>query len=168
MLASNSGDQDPKKLEWRYRVKDRVHIPDFFEAMPDNVTVQSDKCLRFSTPLPKNSEGDEHQIEISFLKDLIKDPSIAAHMSLEEKEALVSQHLNKAVSDASLNEDLLFNEDSDDSFTLDYEIPKETLRKERICQRDKALFEKEKARREKDRLYKLERAKIEAEEKRVA
>jgi len=39
MLASNSGDQDPKKLEWRYRVKDRAHIPDFYEAMPDNVTV---------------------------------------------------------------------------------------------------------------------------------
>jgi hypothetical protein len=65
----------------------------------------------------------------------------------------------------SINEELLFNSDSDDSFTRDYEIPKETLRKEKICERDKAIFEQEKKKREQDRLYRIERAKIEEDER---
>ncbi len=73
--------------------------------------------------------------------------------------------MNKETSKVSLNEELMFDSDSDDSFTKDYQIPKETLRKEKICSRDKVIFEQEKTKREKDRLYRIERAKIEQEEK---
>ena len=47
----------------------------------------------------------------------------------------------------SIDEDLLFGEDSDDSFNKDYTIPRLTMRKERIIKRDEARFEIEKKKR---------------------
>ena len=55
---TSNGIDDVKKLEWRHRVKDRARIPDFFKSPPDNVDFRNDKSLRFSTPLPKKSDGD--------------------------------------------------------------------------------------------------------------
>ena len=60
------------------------------------------------------------------------------------------------LSDASIDEDLLFASDSDDSFTKEYNIPKKTLRKERILKKDKSRFEKEKIKREEKRVRKLQ------------
>jgi hypothetical protein len=54
-----NGNEDVNKLEWRYRVKNRAHIPDFFDEIPDNKEVFNDKSLRFSTPLPKKSDGGD-------------------------------------------------------------------------------------------------------------
>lgn len=59
-------------------------------------------------------------------------------------------------SEESLDEDMLFGTDSDDSFNQDYHIPKQTLRKERIVKRDKQRFEKEKGKREEKRVKKIE------------
>ena len=44
----------------------------------------------------------------------------------------------------SLDEALLFGSDSDDSFQRDYTITRDTLRRERLLKRDKALFAKQK------------------------
>lgn len=81
---------------------------------------------------------------------------LASNVSMEEKEVLLSQHQMRKDSDASIDDDFLFATDSDDSFTKDYNIPKETLRKERIVKRDKVRFEKEKVKRAKRRQERLE------------
>lgn len=69
----------------------------------------------------------------------------------------MEQHELRKIDDFSIDEDLLFGTDSDDSFAMDYHIPKETLRKEGIIKRDKSRFEKEKVKREKKRMEKLHR-----------
>jgi hypothetical protein len=56
--------------------------------------------------------------------------------------------MHKESSEASVDEDLIIGSDSDDSFTKDYNIPIETLRKEQIVKRDIKRFEKEKIKRE--------------------
>ena len=63
-----------------------------------------------------------------------------------------------------MDEALLFGSDSDDSFAKDYTITRDTMRRERIVHRDKAVFKKEKKQREEDRLYKMEINKLEANE----
>lgn len=61
----------------------------------------------------------------------------------------------RKASEGSIDDELLFGTDSDDSFTKDYEIPKQTLRKERIYKRDESRFVREKAKREDMRLKKI-------------
>ena len=47
----NNNDDDPNKpFEWRYRVQNRDHIPDFFPRIADNTEVMKDPSLRYSTP----------------------------------------------------------------------------------------------------------------------
>jgi len=64
--AIPAGEYDPRKFQWRYRVKNRDFIPDFFPNNLDNVEVVNDKVLRLSTPekltyhLPK--EEQHHDI----------------------------------------------------------------------------------------------------------
>ena len=60
----------------------------------------------------------------------------------------------------------MFGSDSDDSFTKDYTIPKDTLRKERIIKRDEARFQIEKKLREEELAIKIaiEKAEKEKEE----
>ena len=60
----------------------------------------------------------------------------------------------------------MFGSDSDDSFTKDYTIPKDTLRKERIIKRDEARFQIEKKLREEELEIKIaiEKAEKEKEE----
>ena len=110
----------------------------------------NDRVMRFLTPerftyyLPKE-EQKQHDISITFINELLKDPTV--HLSEEQKEAIRSQQFLRKPSEASLDEDMLFGTDSDDSFNLDYHIPKETLRKERILKRDKERLDREKERR---------------------
>ena len=61
--------------------------------------------------------------------------------------------------EASIDDDMLFGTDSEDSFTKDYNITKDILRKERIYKRDKARFEIEKKQRETKRVQMIEKAK---------
>ena len=83
--------------------------------------------------LPK-AEQEAHDIEITFLEEIIKTRQ-ADHpsVSMDKKEELLSTHRLRKASEGSIDEELLFGSDSDDSFTKDYEIPKKTLKKERIC-----------------------------------
>jgi len=90
------------------------------------------------------------------------------HISFHEKEELLSDQLNRRASQGSFDEDLIFGTDSDDSFAKDFTIPKLTRRKERILKRDQIVFEKEKQKREQDRLYKIELQKIQKEQERKA
>ena len=140
----------PKKFDWRYRVKNRDTIPDFFPSNLDNLDVVKDPKMRYSTPekmtyhLPK--EEQSHDYEITFLDELVKDKKSVQKsiLSAQEKETLLEMHELRKIDDFSIDEDLLFGTDSDDSFTKDYNIPKETLRKEGIIKRDKSRFQKEK------------------------
>ena len=52
----------------------------------------------------------------------------------------------------SIDDDMLFGSDSEDSFTKDYNITKDILRKERIYKRDLARFKLEKQQRETKRV----------------
>lgn len=103
-------------------------------------------------------------MEITFLDDILKERKSATHnISQEKLEKLIESHrLNKNL-EASIDDDLLFGSDSDDSFNKDYTIPKETLRKERIIKRDEARFAIEKKKREEERLERLAREKVEKE-----
>jgi hypothetical protein len=88
------GEDDPKKFQWRYRVKNREYIPDFFPVNMDNFEVSNDKGLRYSTPekltyhLPK--EEQHHDIQITFIGDLLKDKTV--NLSEEKQVTLRSQH----------------------------------------------------------------------------
>ena len=85
-------------------------------------------------------------------------------MSMEEKQELRDDQLQRAASSGVIDDDLLFGSDSDDSFAKDYTVTRDTLRKERLVKRDIAVLQKEKKRREQDRLYKDEMDKLEAQE----
>ena len=61
--------------------------------------------------------------------------------------------------EASIDDDMLFGTDSEDSFTEDYYITKDILRKERIYKRDVARFEIEKKQRATKRVQMIEQAK---------
>ena len=63
--------------------------------------------------------------------------------------------------EASIDDEMLFGSDSEDSFTRDYNITKDILRKERIYKRDAARFEIEKKQRETKRVQMKEKAKAE-------
>ena len=144
--------EDVKRFDWRYRVKNRQHIPNFFPNNVENCEMETDPCLRFSTPEKltyHQSIEDQHHsnIEITFLEDIIKDKTVAMHISEEVKEKLLSTHRLNKNQELSIDEDLLFGEDSDDSFNKDYTIPRLTMRKERIIKRDEARFEIEKKKR---------------------
>lgn len=112
------------------------------------------------TPLPREKQN----LEINFLEDLLKDRHSVQHVSMEERQELREDQLQRAASSGALDEDLLFGSDSDDSFAKDYTITRNTLRKERIVKRDIAVLNKEKKKREQDQLYKAEMEKLEAEE----
>ena len=70
----------------------------------------------------------------------------------EGKEDLLTQHRMERDQEASIDDDMLFGTDSDDSFAKDYNITKDILRRERIYKRDKARFEIEKKQRETKRV----------------
>ena len=76
-------------------------------------------------------------------------------ISIDKKEELLSTHRLRKASEGSIDDDLMFGTDSDDSFTKDYEIPKETKRKESIIRRDESRFQREKVKRENKRLEKI-------------
>ena len=159
--------EDVKKFEWRYRVKNRDHIPNFFTSNLENDQMVTDPCLRFSTPEKQTYhqciEDQHHEnIEITFLGDVLKDKKSAMHISEETKEKLLSTHRMNKNQEDSIDEDLLFGSDSDDSFNKDYTIPKQTMRKERIIKRDEARFHIEKKKRAEER---VERMAIENAEK---
>ena len=116
------------------------------------------------TPLPNK----DNALEITFFEDLVKDRMSATHMSRQEKESLLDNQLQRAASDGSFDENLLFGSDSDDSFAKDYTVTRDTLRRERIVARDKAVLVKEKKLREQDRLYRAEMAKLKADAERMA
>ena len=92
-----------------------------------------------------------------------QEKSVHHKISEEKLEQLASTHRLNKNQEASIDEDLLFNTDSDDSFTMDYTIPKQTLRKERILKRDEARFEIEKKRRAEERVIKLAQEKEQKE-----
>ena len=77
-----AGEEPPKRcIEWRYRVKNRDHIPAFFkDSLSPNVSVvnkELDPIQRFSTPekltYHKNVEDQHHDIEITFLDEMLKE-----------------------------------------------------------------------------------------------
>ena len=157
-IYSERQGEDPKRFEWRYRVKNRDHIPQFFQ---DPVNQQM-PLQRFSTP------DLQHEMEITFLDDMLREKKQSAleqHKISEEKlERLATSHRLNKNQEESIDEDLLFGSDSDDSFTKDYTIPKDTLRKERIIKRDEARFQIEKKHREEDLAIKIAMEKAEKED----
>lgn len=112
------------------------------------------------TPLPRK----ENKLEITFLEDLVKDKMCA--LSKQERESLLENQQQRAASVGSFDEELLFGSDSDDSFSKDYTITRNTRRRERIIKRDIAVLVNEKKQREQDRLYRAEMKKLKAEEMR--
>ena len=46
----NNAGEDDKRFEWKYRVKDRDHIPDFFPVSKDNSDIEDNPVMRFHTP----------------------------------------------------------------------------------------------------------------------
>ena len=87
-----SGGDDPSKryFEWRYRVKNRDHIPAFFQnsSFSPNVSVvhkELDPIQRFSTPekltYHLKIEDQHHDIEITFLDEMLKEKQSAGGAS---------------------------------------------------------------------------------------
>ena len=115
--------------EWKYRVNNRDHLPDFFPKIKDTIDIVKDKQLRFSTPkkftyhLPK--EEQHHDIEITFIQDLIKQDSRIKEeskvsdvkLSVEQKKQVMEDHLMNKEPEEPMDEDVLFGTDSEDSFT---------------------------------------------------
>ena len=77
------GGDDPSKryFEWRYRVKNRDHIPAFFNnSFSPSVSVvhkELDPIQRFSTPekltYHQKIEDQHHDIEITFLDEMLRE-----------------------------------------------------------------------------------------------
>ena len=113
---------------------------------------------RFSTP------DLQHDIEVTFLDDMLREKNSALEHKISEQklEKLATIHKMNKNQEESIDDDLLFGSDSDDSFTKDYTIPKMTLRKERIIKRDEARFHIEKKQREEELAIKIA---VEKEEK---
>lgn len=49
-IYSERQGEDVKRFEWRYRVKNRDHIPNFFDDPVENIEIEKDPIRRFSTP----------------------------------------------------------------------------------------------------------------------